>query len=49
MMVSRSSKAPVSRSKPKTSVHSWKGRLLVTSVEARSLAIYEEVVDVATV
>jgi hypothetical protein len=28
--------APVSRSEPRTSVHSWKGRLLVTSVEPRS-------------
>ena len=34
--VSRSSRAPVSRSEPKTSVHSSKGRLVVTRMEPRS-------------
>ena len=34
--VSRSSRAPVSRSAPSTSLHSAKGRLLVTIVEPRS-------------
>ena len=33
---SRSSSAPVSRSEPKTSVHSSKGRLVVTMMEPRS-------------
>jgi hypothetical protein len=34
--VSRSSKAPVSRSEANTPVHSSNGRLLVTMVEPRS-------------
>ena len=34
--VSRSSSAPVGRSEPNTSVHSSKGRLVVTMVEPRS-------------
>src|ERR1039457_1993202 len=34
--VSRSSRAPVNRSEPRISVHSAKGRLLVTNVEVRS-------------
>jgi hypothetical protein len=32
----RSSRAPVRRSEPRISVHSWKSRLLVTRVEVRS-------------
>ena len=36
VVVSRSSSAPVRRSEPNTSVHSSKGRLVVTRMEPRS-------------